>query len=250
MRIATDWKKRARETGILLAIGSFLAFIDPFGATTNLPFWGTWLFWTGLILWGSTAGEFSTWAFRRVFPNAHPFLLWLGVSFLTALFVTPALIAVQAALGYAPSFSYLWQLFIGVLIISAAMTALGMLLHRAFKSGPGPAIEPDTPGDAAFRERLPFAFRKADIYAVSSEDHYLRVHTSAGETLILMRLADAIKELESVDGLQTHRSWWVAKRGLEDARRENGRAKLVLKSGMEAPVSRTYAKAVKAAGWH
>ena len=51
----------------------------------------------------------------------------------------------------------------------------------------------------------------AELYAIESEDHYLRVHTSAGQELILMRLADAVRELAGVEGLQTHRSWWVAR---------------------------------------
>ena len=84
---------------------------------------------------------------------------------------------------------------------------------------------------------------------MSAEDHYLRVHTSAGETMILMRLADAIRELAGIDGLQVHRSWWVARQGLADATRTDGKLLLKLKSGAEAPVSRTYIKAVKDAGW-
>ena len=76
-----------------------------------------------------------------------------------------------------------------------------------------------------------------------------RLHTSLGEALILLRLADAVRELASVEGLQTHRSWWVAKQGLADVTRGDGRVTLKLKSGVEAPVSRTYQKAVKDAGW-
>jgi DNA-binding LytR/AlgR family response regulator len=84
---------------------------------------------------------------------------------------------------------------------------------------------------------------------VESEDHYLRVHTSAGSELILMRLADAVRELSGIEGLQTHRSWWVAKQGLADVVKGDGKLVLKLKSGAEAPVSRTYLKAVKDAGW-
>ena len=73
------------------------------------------------------------------------------------------------------------------------------------------------------------------VYAVSAEDHYLRVHTSAGETMILMRLADAVRELAALEGLQTHRSWWVAKQGLADVSRGDGKVTLKLKSGVEAP---------------
>jgi DNA-binding LytR/AlgR family response regulator len=64
-----------------------------------------------------------------------------------------------------------------------------------------------------------------------------------------MRIADAIRELATLDGLQTHRSWWVARDGLADTARANGKLVLKLKSGAEAPVSRTYLKAVKDKGW-
>ena len=64
-----------------------------------------------------------------------------------------------------------------------------------------------------------------------------------------MRLSDAIGELEGLDGAQTHRSWWVAKAALADAKRWDGRATLKLKDGTEAPVSRTHARALRQAGW-
>ena len=64
-----------------------------------------------------------------------------------------------------------------------------------------------------------------------------------------IRLADAIRELQGLEGLQTHRSWWVARQGLADVVKGDGRLVLKLKSGAEAPVSRTYIKDVRAAGW-
>ena len=91
-------------------------------------------------------------------------------------------------------------------------------------------------------------YRTADLHAISAEDHYLRVHTRLGEELILMRFSDALRELDGADGLQAHRSWWVARTGVVDSRREDGKLLLVLKSGGLAAVSRTYASTVKAAG--
>ena len=49
--------------------------------------------------------------------------------------------------------------------------------------------------------------------------------------------------------MQVHRSWWVARGAIEDARRGDGRATLTLKDGSEVPVSRTYAKALREKGW-
>lgn len=108
--------------------------------------------------------------------------------------------------------------------------------------------EDDAEPIQTFLERLPVKFRTAELHAISSEDHYLRVHTSLGEELILMRLADAVRELSGADGLQVHRSWWVAKAGVTDEKRVDGRSLLVLPSGTEVPVSRSYRSKAKDAG--
>jgi hypothetical protein len=107
------------------------------------------------------------------------------------------------------------------------------------------------PGDTPpkFLERLPLKLRGAEIWAVEAEDHYLRLHTSKGQDLILMRLADAIAELDGIEGAQAHRSWWVARDAIVEAERGDGRATLTLKDGAHVPVSRTYAKAMREKGW-
>ena len=100
-----------------------------------------------------------------------------------------------------------------------------------------------------FAERLPPKLRGAAVWAVEAEDHYLRLHTSKGQDLILMRLSDAIAELDGIEGAQVHRSWWVARDAIADIARADGRATLTLQDGSEVPVSRTYAKLLREAGW-
>jgi DNA-binding LytR/AlgR family response regulator len=107
----------------------------------------------------------------------------------------------------------------------------------------------DISPEVRFLERLPPRLRGAEIHAVQAEDHYLRVHTTRGSDLILMRLADAIVELDGLDGAQTHRSWWVARAAVQDVRRSDGRATLVLPMGIEAPVSRNNLPALRDRGW-
>jgi DNA-binding LytR/AlgR family response regulator len=46
-----------------------------------------------------------------------------------------------------------------------------------------------------------------------------------------------------------HRSWWVSREAITDARRGDGRATLTLKDGAEVPVSRTYAAQLRERGW-
>lgn len=98
-------------------------------------------------------------------------------------------------------------------------------------------------------ERLKPSLRSADLYALSSEDHYVRVITSNGDELILMRLSDAIKETSPLKGLQTHRSWWVAEAGIEKVHKQDGKLSITLKNESQAPVSRNKAKTVRDAGW-
>jgi len=117
----------------------------------------------------------------------------------------------------------------------------GRLTHAPAIGAPAPSVR--------FLERLPPKLKGAVLYAVSAEDHYLRLHTSKGSDLILMRLSDALVELEGLEGAQTHRSWWVAKEAVESARREGDRVMLTLKGGVEAPVSRPNVRPLREAGW-
>ena len=77
----------------------------------------------------------------------------------------------------------------------------------------------------------------------------MRLYTDRGTDLILMRLSDALEELDGLEGAQTHRSWWVAKDAVADVSRGDGRASLTLSDGTTAPVSRRYARALREAGW-
>ncbi|HZZ33066.1 MAG TPA: LytTR family DNA-binding domain-containing protein, partial [Phenylobacterium sp.] len=108
---------------------------------------------------------------------------------------------------------------------------------------------PQTVGDAAFRLRLSARRREARLIAVEAEDHYLRVHTDAGAELVSARFADALAELDGAAGFQVHRSWWAAADAIEGVRWRRGRGELRLTGGLTAPVSRTYAARLKAAGW-
>lgn len=137
------------------------------------------------------------------------------------------------------------------ILISLITTAFFCLLvawmrRDAGRMGQASAAAP-TP--VKFLERLPLKLRGADVWAVEAEDHYLRLHTSKGQDLILMRLADAVAELDGIEGTQVHRSWWVARDAIVDAKRGDGRATLTLKDGAEVPVSRTYAGELREKGW-
>lgn len=153
--------------------------------------------------------------------------------------------AMGSLFGGAPKpLSSLPTTFLISTVISVTVTVLGHLLVR---NPPPSAAEGAAP--VKFLERLPLKLRGARLWAVEAQDHYLRLHTSLGQDLILMRLADAIAELEGIEGARVHRSWWVAREALADAERGDGRATLTLKDGVRIPVSRTYARDLRERGW-
>ena len=136
-----------------------------------------------------------------------------------------------------------WPQLVGyVVVVCVVMMLINIAVDRQATTNAS-----DTP--PKFLERLPLKLRGAEVWAVEAEDHYLRLHTSKGQDLILMRLSDAVAELEGIEGAQVHRSWWIARDAITDAQRGDGRATLTLKDGSDVPVSRTYARVLREKGW-
>ncbi len=131
-------------------------------------------------------------------------------------------------------------------VMCAFMSVLTWAVFRPRSAPLRPSLSAAVP---SFLERLPLNLRGSELYAVQAEDHYLRLHTSKGSALILMRLSDALAELKDANGARTHRSWWVAKDAVEAVARPGGRAVLKLKGGAAAPVSRAHLRALRADGW-
>jgi hypothetical protein len=249
IRFAID---RALIRGICVALagGALLAFTGAFGmADTPLTF--RLAYWMPVMLMGALWGHLcSRLVERHVDMDRRP---WLTVVALTLVISGPLAVMVWAVTGWffdddrSVVLARLPDFLGPVLVVTGTLSALNVFLSRtpvqthAAAAGEKPA---------RFLDRLPFKLRGSVIRAVQSEDHYLRIHTDRGSDLILMRLSDALTELEGLEGAQTHRSWWVAKDAVRGVSRGDGRATLTLEGGLEAPVSRRYARALREAGWY
>jgi hypothetical protein len=139
------------------------------------------------------------------------------------------------------------QLFFGVLTMVVPFGLGYLYLDRWIERASG-SPAPKSARHPRLFDRLPPQLGR-EVLALQAEDHYVRVHTRAGSTLLLMRLADAIAELDGLAGLRTHRSWWVAHEGVAAARIEGRRAVLTLRNGVEAPVTRESVPELRRAGW-
>ena len=236
----------AITAGLAAAVGGFLGFVGAFGLmayplAVRLAYMVPVAVVTGMIGLGGflLAGRLAPGLNRWMHAVLGGLIIFSPIGVIvwfTAGLIPGAVIGLSELPGFIET----------SLVVSVAMSLLSVAVNPVVQKG-----RPPGPAEAAtrFLERLPVRLRSAEIWAVEAEDHYLRVHTSAGQELILLRMADAVAELEGQEGMQVHRSWWVARAAIADARRGDGRATLTLKDGSEAPVSRTYAAELRRRGW-
>lgn len=248
--------KRPASVGLLrgmvvaAAAGVVLAVSGAFGSI-NAPLWIRLIYWIPVMLAGALWGHLCSRLIDRwIDMDERP---WLAVAALTAAITGPVTLMVWFITGMMferePYPLAVLPFMLGpVLTITAVMSAINVFLSKAQPIQTHAAPAGSAP--ARFPDRLPVKLRGAAIRAVQAEDHYLRIHTDRGSDLILMRLSDALEELEGLEGSQTHRSWWVAKDAVRDVARGDGRATLTLDGGVTVPVSRRYARALREAGWY
>lgn len=238
-----------RTYGIALGMALLLTFTAANG-TDGVPLLIRFPYWLILMILGTLVAQIT----GRMLDRYASLTLWQTVVAMISI-TTPliCLIVWLVTAGFNSDHrldpARLFYLVGPVLVITLAMAILHVLISGTPAQSHAFAQDSQTEPGAAFRERLPFKFRHAEIHALEAEDHYLRVHTAAGDTLILMRLYDAIRELDGIEGSQTHRSWWVARAAVTDTTRSNGRVGFTLKGDLTAPVSRSFQKALRQDGW-
>lgn len=248
------------ELAVMLAAGIALAAVGPYGSFYLGSFADRLLYWLPAAFVG--------------YLIVRPFVVAaLVTSERLALPLAPTLAAAVFVAAVPMTFFILWlngdafglpdrdgwlQLYLQIALIGAVITLLFWLLERPKLPAPASAKPADvsaataipaepTPG-AAFLDRLPPHLGR-ELLALEMEDHYVRAHTANGSALILLRMRDAVAELAGVDGMQVHRSWWVARAAVEKPLVEGRNVRLRLKGGLEAPVARNNVPALRSAGW-
>ena len=87
----------------------------------------------------------------------------------------------------------------------------------------------------------------APVLWIEAQEHYVRLKTQIESRLVLNRFSDIVGTLPEAQGMQVHRSHWVAFAAVESAYRDGANLRLKLSTGDSVPVSRSYRQAVTAA---
>lgn len=247
---ALPFRRIAAELAMLAGIGLLVGLLGPFDSD-GLPPVRRYLYWFAAMVGGGLIGiALDETLGRRLSPA------WRRVA-AVSLLMTPLVglyVVGLAALLFGggvrlPSFPWLLGQVLPLCVPVMAVRALAWRKPRV-RTLTRTVIEPPPPeAEAVFRRRLSARRRAARLIAVEAHDHYLKVHTDAGEEMITARFADALAELAQAHGYRTHRSWWVAADAIDRVRWRRGAGEAVLAGGLTAPVSRGFAPALKAAGW-
>jgi len=254
-------RKIVIDLSIMTAIGIVMAFIGPFGTFAEplayrLVSWVLFA-WIGYAIY-SPMSRLVDWLVDRLdLPRT---LMWVfGVALATA-----PMTAIVWSMGFLPrpvpwpTLEQALTSYFYVFLVGGAVTAFFYLIETRkpkvaapppveAASARVPALDP-IPAQPKLINRIPPSLG-SDIIALEMEDHYVRVHTALGSELVLMRLRDAITELDGINGRQVHRSWWVARGAVEAVEREGRNIRLKLARDIEAPVSRAQVSELKQAGW-
>ncbi len=236
------------ELVALVLFGLFLAAVAPFGTAEAPPPQRTVYWQLAMVGGGVIAALIEPALVRRLAGRPRLFVLAQLAAMTPAIAVWISLLPVLLS-GARLSGERILVVLPDVLTINLAVVVLAWLTRKALNRRETPPPVRDGIAPPTLRAKLPPRLARARLVAVEAEDHYLRIRTDAGSALILMRLGDALEALSGADGFRTHRSWWVARTAVEAVRWQGGRGALTLSDGSSAPVSRTYAAALKGTDW-
>ena len=186
-------RRLLRHAAMIAGASALAAVAAPFG-TWGFEIGPRFLYWFGVISIGWVQWLLLVWVLHRA-TSADP---WpAGVCGTVASFIFAGLMALEinlldAWLPGAPGRSgvipFLWLL--GILL---AFCWFAQLLVRFISfDPPGKPRDSDSGGAIPFLKRIPHRIA-GDLLCLRTEDHYLRIHTAAGNDLILFRLKDAVE---------------------------------------------------------
>ena len=251
----------AIDLAVMTAVGAFLGVIGPFGTFYGGPIElrvAYWIgnSWIGLIVLSITVRLSLRLAIRADLP------IWFAVAMGVAVGSVPLAVITDllSAWAWPPSHGRLSPLFTQWAYVLAMAEPVSFAYYfvtdRGWRAASRQAcaqpFADETPrqggAGGGFLGRLP-AHLGRDLLCLQMEDHFVRAHTARGSDLVLTPLKEAIAELRDIDGLQVHRSWWVARAAVREPVANGRNLFLRLSNGLEVPVSRVSVAKLRAAEW-
>lgn len=224
----------------------------PFGTYDGMPFATRLVFWASLIAASLLVSYFLCATLKVMRPKLTD---WVHDGIVVVLFTVLFTPFVVAALNMATPLPTslgisLWSLASEVMVISASVAVLIRVAKRRW-----PSLGTDSTPEQEIAPSQPRLMRRlnglaaSDVLRMTVQDHYVEVVVRGGPSQrILMRFADAVEEIDGLEGFCVHRSHWVVRAAILGVVTQNGREMIEMIDGSSVPVSRTYRPNLIAAG--
>ncbi|WP_233284147.1 LytTR family DNA-binding domain-containing protein [Agrobacterium tumefaciens] len=237
-----------------LAVLAIFILTGPFGTSETMSFADRLLYWT-IVQAGAWifAISFSIIANSILAGSIRNMLARMMIGSLTAAVPIGLLLTItnrvfsDKEMGFGPFLqSSLSSLpLCAIFCLLSYLTACQSLQTGADAPADTSGDEPEVKKTAPLLERLP-PQKRGELLRLSVQDHYTQIVTTRGQQLVLLRFADALKEIGQTEGVQVHRSHWIADADVVSLRKQAGRLHVITRDGSEIPVSRSYNTAVQA----
>lgn len=253
-KIKRQWLRDAAIISLFFSV--FLGAVGPFGDYLTIPVLNRVAAWTSIGMSGFLVYASALYLLERFAP-AIP---WLASQIVTALagglILTPIALRLDQMIAGDLSDDLIAGYFVVATIGIVYLTLYEIVRLGRQRTNSEPAgmlslseTGVDESATPLFLRHLPDHL-VGPVICLFKEDHYLRVYTEVGDSLIRFRISDAVSEMENVAGLQTHRSWWVADGAVVRAKRKSsGGGEATLKNGLIVPIARGRVQEAQMAGW-
>jgi hypothetical protein len=232
-------------------VGAVLGVSGPFGTQDTVAFIPRIFYWIWVVYSTYGLGLFGLTLIKHALSSLPVWAQSLISGSLNGVVISIYVMSMNLVLFGTSSmpngpYTFAFRVFLIGFFVTAAGASISSIVYGRQENVEAEESE-EQPRIAPLMDRLPLE-KRGELVALSVEDHYVRIKTTAGVEMILMRLSDAIRETGATRGDQVHRSHWVNYDHVASARREGDRAILTLKDGSEVPVSRANLPKIREAG--
>ncbi|SHH24063.1 LytTR family DNA-binding domain-containing protein [Marivita hallyeonensis] len=219
---------------ISLCLLSFFA-TDPSGTRAYIPLWFDILLWPTAFMFYLAVYHLLLMAFSAAskrWPNLRaPLPVMGGISLL------PTVFACEAAVTWISNGAYGRAILPQMIFFFLAVQALETVFFKFIM----PNVRKELQRDSDARhvivggERLDLS----GLIHVEAREHHVHLTFHDKQLMSRARLGDIVAQTRVEDGVQPHRSWWVARDPAITPERKGGRMILRLRDDTEVPVART-----------
>ena len=222
---------------ILFMMLCLLAFMasDPSGTRAYVPLWASVVFWPiimGCYILFVVSGVVGVALLTRWFPKLRVPMPIVGF---LALIPTTGICerVVDIMSGGTFPYDFAGQLIFYFFSVQGVETVFIRFIV--------PELRKEVEAEADSRH-LVVGGEKVDLNTlmhIEAREHHVHLTFEHAKSLTRARLSDIVAQTNAEDGMQPHRSWWVARDPAIRVERKNGRMFLRLRDNTQVPVART-----------